>query len=54
MCLTTLSLSCDGARHLDAAIVLSAKSDSEVMFCLQTNMDLESIDHLYINFINRI
>ena len=33
--------------------VLSAKSDSGVMFCLQSYQDLESIDHLCINPIHR-
>ena len=31
------------------SIVLPARSDSGVMFCLQSYQDLESIDHLYIN-----
>ena len=34
--------------------VLLAKSDSEVMFCLQIYQDLESIDYLCINPIHRI
>ena len=34
--------------------VLSAKSNSGVMFCLQNYQDLESIDHLCINPIRRI
>ena len=36
------------------SIVLPAKSDSGVMFCLQSYQDLELIDHLYINPIRRI
>ena len=34
--------------------VLPAKSDSDVMLCLQSYYDLESIDHLCINPIHRI
>ena len=34
--------------------VLPAKSDSDVMFCLQCYGDLESIDHLCLNPIHRI
>ena len=34
--------------------VLSAKSDSDFVFCLQSYQDLESIDHLCINPIRRI
>ena len=34
--------------------VLPAKSDSGIMFCLQSYQDLESIDHLCINPIRRI
>ena len=34
--------------------VLPVKSDSGVMFCLQSYQDLESIDHLCINPIRRI
>ena len=33
---------------------LPAKSDSGVMFCLQSYQDLESIDHLCINPIRRV
>ena len=36
------------------ATVLPAKSDSDVIFCLQVITDLESIDHLCINPIHRI
>ena len=36
------------------ATVLPAKSDSYVMFCLQTYIDLESIDHLCICPIHKI
>ena len=36
------------------AIVVPAKSDSDVMFCLQRIRDLGSIDHLCINPIHRI
>ena len=34
--------------------VVPAKSDSDVMFCLQRIRDLGSIDHLCINPIHRI
>ena len=34
--------------------VLPAKSDSDVMFCLQSYQWLRSIDHLCINPIHRI
>ena len=34
--------------------VLPAKSDSGIMFYLQSYQDLESIDHLCINPIHRI
>ena len=34
--------------------VLPAKSDSDVMFCLQSYQDLESIDHVCISPIRRI
>ena len=34
--------------------ILPAKSDSDVMFCLQSYQGLESIDHLCINPIRRI
>ena len=34
--------------------VLSAKSDSDVMFCYKVIRDLESIGHLFINPIHRI
>ena len=34
--------------------VLSAKNDSDVMFCLQSYQDYESIEHLCINPIHRI
>ena len=34
--------------------VLPAKSDSDIMFCLQIIRDLESIDHVCINPIHRI
>ena len=44
-----------GTQHyLDRATVLSDKSDSDVMFCLQVIRDLESKDHLCINPIRRI
>ena len=39
---------------LEHSTVLPAKSDSDVMFCLQCIGDLESIDHLCINPIHRI
>ena len=31
-----------------------AKSDSDILFCLQSYWELESIDHLCINSIHRI
>ena len=34
--------------------VVSTKSDSDVMFCLQSYQDLESIDHVWINPIHKI
>ena len=34
--------------------LLPAKSDSGVMFCLQSYQDLESVDHMYIDPIHRI
>ena len=34
--------------------VVPAKSDSDVMFCLQSIRGLESTDHLFINPIHRI
>ena len=34
--------------------VLPGKSDSDVMFCLNSNQDLELIDRLCINSIHRI
>ena len=36
------------------ATVVPAKSDSDIMVCLQSYRDLESIDHLCINPIHRI
>ena len=39
---------------ISTATVQPAKSDSGVMFCLQSYQDLESIDHLCINPIHRI
>ena len=38
----------------EVCTVLPAKSDSGVMFCLQSYQDLELIDHLCINPIRRI
>ena len=40
--------------YVPISTVLSVKSDSDVMFCLQSYQDLESIDHLCINPIRRI
>ena len=37
-----------------AFTVLPAKRDSDVMFCLQSYQDFESIDHFCINPIHRI
>ena len=34
--------------------VLPVKSDSDVMFCLQSTRDLESIDYVCINPIRRL
>ena len=42
------------ARTLVLTTGLPAKSDSDVMFCLQRIRDLGSIDHLCINPIHRI
>ena len=39
---------------MKTSTVLPAKSDSGVMFCLQSYQDLESIDHLCINPIRTI
>ena len=43
-----------GWATLDVFTVLSAKSDSDVMFCFKVIRDLESIDHLCINPIRSI
>ena len=41
-------------QKCDDTTVVPAKSDSDVMFCLQRIRDLGSIDHLCINPIHRI
>ena len=43
-----------GWATLDGFTVLSAKSDSDVMFCFKVIRDLEPIDHLCITPIHRI
>ena len=41
-------------KEIITTTILPAKSDSDVMFCLQNIRDLELMDHLCINPIRRI
>ena len=43
-----------GSVVVRTVTVLPANSDSDVMFCISSFQELESIDHLYINPIRKI